>query len=52
MHGKHRYQGHIVTVIRSAHDGETGFDPSKEQVLIRFEDGRKKIVERSELIKV
>lgn len=39
-----KYQGKNVSVVRKAQQGDQGFDASKDQTLIRLEDGSQKVV--------
>lgn len=43
------YQGKTVTVVRDAKEGDPNFDQSKDQVIIRNEDGTEQTVLRSDV---
>ena len=48
----HQFQGANVSVLREARQGDSGFRPGRDQVLIRLGDGTEQVVDRSEVARI
>lgn len=45
-----KYNGLLVTVIRKAEFGDTGFETGRDQVLVKFNSNRERMVVDANLI--
>lgn len=43
------YQGKPVTIIRPARKGDDGFNDTKDQVLVKLDDGTSRVILRAEV---